>query len=1107
MCDIETDTIKESAFVKEYYNYFLWNEGLVDHYLNDDFGREILLLVDKKVLEEIGQKVGIICSEKQTYEEHFKETVERFCSVYNKYACPKSQPNLNKYCIIKDCKYYNASPKYCVVNRQDVLAIAHHICFKNITYWNKYEVEKDNIKIKTDEHNKCLKHNLPFFAIVIYVVLKFDDREKGTQEWNNVGKNLSANVINALWEQISIYNCCFNKDASVYVREEGQRNDYVGKIKYHLPLSATVLRVLKEAIYKSNVWRYEYKMSFADQVNLLKSSLTNSETNLSAVLDIISMGKDDYGAYSRRIRDEIEKFDVETYERYLESKNGDGTQSSQTIVTGNFALAIYFPKPYENGNRSIRLLTTVRQAMNQNDYRITEGSSNSIAGDYNIYSVEYNGSKEVKIEKHNFHARGVCKISSMPIDDVVFFYKYNDTWYIQTRKLKQEHNNYIIAVKNEDETITKFENWCKDNKNYPIRKELNKTRDLFGNNWVIYYSDSHLIGQYYTDDIKDIEPSKDTQLHVDDFQYGGGIKNEEGKYFITALPYIENISEVENENISVTLFDYNHSEIKTDYQILRPRTGRIVVDFLQMPKMGEDAKCRITLRTNEDEHKSFVFDVCSQNVHFDQNRLYKFDRTGKIVEKEAEEYVLSGNIIEGNSFVVPKIGYTQFNLVKLDASMGDTYFVTLLAACCYNKGSAEINNDLFEKCLRYSASRLMIDLEQDEFDYYLVKWLLRVTGYINMNHKKNTIQILPPAFIKVPVSVVGGANYQLYLLSGCFTARFMADLKQYCEENNVCIYQKLIMIGKTYKGLIPPMILLGHNFNAENFVNQYSHQCDILGEQDIALSLLNSVPSTSEEFEKFVFDPKNDLQLEDTDEVLFPKMRKTKGKWYQRQWFIESADKKFCRIVDKASIPWAKLYCDVQRGIQVIQDGTKLFFPRGLSFPLVIHRSLYLMNLGLPSTIKAFVCNSHSEQMYSYLNVYDLYSEERCNLLFDKLGSGIRRIRTNPKNYSIEFWNSKDETSKLVERYLVLRDNGKIRALGYNRSTYIYVNAHNVFCKVIGDMNSVISWLISTENWQIDTKNDGLKIGQFGECEYNITKDMIELPSKQDFNIESLEII
>ena len=60
-------------------------------------------------------------------------------------------------------------------------------------------------------------HAMPFFAIVIYVILKFDNGE--TQEWANVGDTISASsrtFIPELWELINQYNNRFDKDASVY---------------------------------------------------------------------------------------------------------------------------------------------------------------------------------------------------------------------------------------------------------------------------------------------------------------------------------------------------------------------------------------------------------------------------------------------------------------------------------------------------------------------------------------------------------------------------------------------------------------------------------------------------------------------------------------------------------------------------------------------------------------------------------------------------------------------------------------------------------------------------------------------------------------------------
>ena len=43
---------------KNYYKYFLWNKALINHYFSKE-KEDILLYVDKQLLEEIGKKEGI----------------------------------------------------------------------------------------------------------------------------------------------------------------------------------------------------------------------------------------------------------------------------------------------------------------------------------------------------------------------------------------------------------------------------------------------------------------------------------------------------------------------------------------------------------------------------------------------------------------------------------------------------------------------------------------------------------------------------------------------------------------------------------------------------------------------------------------------------------------------------------------------------------------------------------------------------------------------------------------------------------------------------------------------------------------------------------------
>ena len=232
--------------MKKYFKYFLWNNGLIDFYFSRE-KKEIRLYADKKLLEFIGQKEGIIT---ENYMEDFLSCVEDFCSDYNKYICLKNDPNSDKVCAHNDCKYH--SNIFCLKKnrRDDVLAVANHIYTSKIKFFSKFETEDGSIKIRMSEDRKAIIHKLPFFAIVVYVIIKFDNGI--TQEWRNVGDGISVvsrTFIKELWNLIHDFDERFDKDASVYDRTNSENEDYAGRILYHLPLSASTRNKIKDAIY------------------------------------------------------------------------------------------------------------------------------------------------------------------------------------------------------------------------------------------------------------------------------------------------------------------------------------------------------------------------------------------------------------------------------------------------------------------------------------------------------------------------------------------------------------------------------------------------------------------------------------------------------------------------------------------------------------------------------------------------------------------------------------------------------------------------------------------------------------------------------------------
>ena len=137
---------------------------MLEHFFKNGKG-EILLHIDRRLLEEIGKAKGI---ETDDYKEDFISCVEHFCAHYNRYVCVKRDPNGDNVCGYSDCKYYSSI--FCLKNnrRSDVLAVANHIYSKDIKYFDRYEAIDGSIKIRVSEEKKALMHAMPFFAIVIY---------------------------------------------------------------------------------------------------------------------------------------------------------------------------------------------------------------------------------------------------------------------------------------------------------------------------------------------------------------------------------------------------------------------------------------------------------------------------------------------------------------------------------------------------------------------------------------------------------------------------------------------------------------------------------------------------------------------------------------------------------------------------------------------------------------------------------------------------------------------------------------------------------------------------------------------------------------------------
>lgn len=1092
----------DSTFYNSYDKYFRWNNGLLSYFFSKG-KKEILLYVDKYLLEEIGKKVGI---EADNYKEDFISCVENFCINYNKYICPKGVPNGANKCSQSGCNYY--SNIFCLKNnrRSDVLAVANHIYSKEIKYFEKYEDESGHLRISVSD-KKALTNKLPFFAIVIYVVLKFDNGN--TQEWKNVGEisTNSRTFIPELWNLIYQYDNRFDKEASIYDRTNSDLGDYAGRILYHLPLSSSTRNKIQDAIYKSGAWKLIDTKSFLEIVGMIMNSLKDVKAN-DELKDILAkcFTQNDYkGVSARKVQTVIDDFDVDEYEsKITERKQTDDYKHTRTY--GEFALGIYFPSNYEEAESSVVLLTTVQQQIEHNGFQIVEGRSGTYSG-YNTTFVKYNNSTSVHLKEYSLIDKNKYYITAIPVEDVVFFCEYDENLYIQIREIKPS-KSYIVAVRKGSEGD--FCDWCEANNNKFEEWDKKDTCELFGPDWTIYYTQVKINGQYYQSTKDDNFDSASNVILMK-----GGIKKNSSTYFINSLPYFEVPLKYIPDHLNVYM-NLNGSLYEGFSKKIVGQ--KLIIDIPDMP-FGSNEVAYIDICIEcDDKDYCFSINVSGQSIDYKEEHLYSFDRFG-ILNKDGVVRAFSGNHIQSRFQSGDVSCLFQINKDELSNISEDWYFTNLLAACCYSNENCEINHSKFRKCVSYAATRLGIDIQRDGF-INNVKNILVKSGILNVDYSTNKCQAIPPSFIKVPFSSYQTRGTQLIMLGGCYTRAFISDLIKYCDSHNVCMYYLKSAENRDEESFLPPIILLGHNFDASLFSNETGHQCDIMIDYDFAVSLLNIFPARKEIESHFSF-VKNDSSqflssLEPASKNNLPRIRSLRSTSYQKVYFVERQSNNFAEIKEGMR-PWASIVCHQEQAspIMIIQMDT-VYLPVSMSLPNYVHRSLFLMNLGMPKLTKVFICGANSTSYYSLMNKYMLQSEDRCRVLASKL-SGIEDYKSSnlirdgiTTKFKMQLWKSRKNGRKITQVYLVLFEpnSREILAVAHNYSVYLSYNnsLKKIDCKTVNEGMSFLinkQWMFAAGGRTIGYSKNA---GQYFEPVFKVFDEEIEFPNALNFITEPIYI-
>lgn len=1090
-----------NTFYNEYMHYFLWNSALVSHFFDENRSKEqILLYVDEVILERIGKKKGI---KAENYKNDFMNAVRCFCDNYNKYVCPKLEPNRELACSQNDCKYYTRT--YCLKkeDRHNVLSVANHIYSKGIKYWDKTIDSEGKIRITIDG-GKAIECKLPFLGIIIYLLILFDKGE--IQQWSNTGSETTASTrpyIKELWDLLGQYDSRFDSESSVF--EKTDRGDYAGRIKYHLPLSASISQKIHDAIYKSSSWKLIGLVPFVELISRIQRSIKDNNTNeiINSIITLKFSNRDDEhnNVSLRKLQSVIEDFNIDKYMTELKDREYK-PEYKKTDITGEFALGLYYPEDNSGEENSVVLLTTVQQQIEQNEYFIAEGDSGTFAG-YNTNFVKVNGSEAVSIKEYSITKKGYS-IKPILVEDVVFFYKHDDGLYIQTRRIIPS-GAYVIAVKEGVEE--RFEEWCQHNNNNPIK--LSDTEELYGKGWTIYYNDRSLNGQYYVDKVVNEQLSSANLISV-----GGGIKNYNGHYFVNALPYFEIPALYDSRSLEI-LISIN-GKLFENYELITS-SGTTIIDIKSTPVLtGATSYCDISIY----EKNTLLFhtdiEITGQSISYDPLSLYRYDKFGNLCDKN--DACFYGNTVINKSRVI--VGASRPEVSILTEITEDFYFTNLLAACCYNAENAEIGHDKFRKCVNYASTRLGIDTQQAGF-IRNVKRICARAGIISIDYARTKYQAIPPSFSKCPYSMGRASNHQMYLLSGCYTKVFLADLLYFCAETKTNVYVlNQVRNRNEVEKFLPPVVLLDSTFVSQTFKEKYNHQFDVIENYDMAYALLDLAPDVnyiSKQF-KYISEDESVLCLEPSKTTQLPRVRKDKGVHHQH-WYLESAEGKFA-LIDKAMLPWASIYamrCN-NKPIVIVRNNN-ILITRDVLLPIYVQRALYMMNLGLPTIEKVFICNNRgNDGYYSLMDNYNMGSgnEDRSKLLSEKLTGGpinstpLSRTYIRTK-YRMSFWKSRNIGKKNTERYLVLYSEiNQPMAIAYEDSVYLKCNEKfkKLSCRSI---NEGLSYLITERNWRFGNAYSSIGCYSQGGLayvpKYNFLAVNIEEPQEENFIIEEITIV
>ena len=657
-------------------------------------------------------------------------------------------------------------------------------------------------------------------------------------------------------------------------------------------------------------------------------------------------------------------------------------------------------------------------------------------------------------------------------------------------------------------------------KNFRQNSKSTATR-LLGEGWTLFVTDS-INTQYYQDVLN--TGGQGHSQNIFKIRMKGGITppNTINVYLVNALPYFEFPKPISKERLTIYLNIDNTSQNEGKGFSSIINENKLVIDIRNVNSnsaLSVPVDITIEYQTNPNDRRSIVtltesFYIYDQSIQYDFHNLFIYNGFGESIENAQDPYI-QGCIVRGiESQELPQQErfYIQ-NTSDVDSSDNRYYLVNLLAACCYMNADKVINESLFKKCVRYAANRASIHFMED-YPYSKIRSLLVKSGYLSVQYgTPNKYQAIPPTFVKTPRSL--DTINQIYMLTGCYTKKFLCDLIDFCKQHNVSIKYLNNSQEENLRSLLPPTILIGHNFNCSEFINQKEHTCTSQ-DSDVALNLL-SVTKSIADYAQTLKDIPSEIfnaTLADPYQQSFPRIRQDNNPIYNRHYYIEKRVGQFQKTTIKERA-WMDLFCRwSQQQPMIIIDDNHIYLPDDLWLPYLVQRALHLMNLDFPEFKKAYIVDNNitdptKNPLYSLMKVYNIgQNEGRREQLLEKL-TGTSSLENNKlirkktqinRDTKIELWKHKDDFPDKEAKYMdILKQGGDNTAVlirgrkSEEKQTHIYLNKNGSFIEVQDNAHAIWDHIIKKPNWEYR--------------DFQFTDRHFCLPNRENYDIEHILIL